>query len=272
MQNILEKVKVIYRDDLLFIVDKPSGLVVHGDGRTEEKSLVDWLESYCEENNINTDEQKNIGNKHTLDSGRYTHRWGILNRLDRETSGIILIAKKQNIFDKLQKDWQSNVEKKYIAILHGEINVKNLIEENKTIKIENENKYLIEEKLSRHKKDPRIWVLKSDEGSRITTRDAKTLCEVVKIVEVIGQKFTIVNFWPITGRTHQLRLHAKFLKHPILGDKKYSFGGIDNILNIDRENRLMLHAIYIKFLHPETREYIEIKTENPDFGEFKSML
>jgi 23S rRNA-/tRNA-specific pseudouridylate synthase len=170
-----------------------------------------------------------------------------------------MIAKKQDIFEKLQKDWHENVEKKYIAVLHGEL---------ETL----EKKFEINEPLSRHKKDPRIWVLKSDEGSRVTSRNAKTLCEVVKVVEVIGQKFTIVNFWPITGRTHQLRLHAKFLKHPILGDKKYSFGGIDNILNKDKENRLMLHAISINFIHPKTEKKMEIKTENPDFGEFKSVL
>jgi 23S rRNA pseudouridine1911/1915/1917 synthase len=259
MQNILEKVKVIYEDEGLIVIDKPSGLVVHSDGRTEEKSLIDWLENYCNENKIDTEEQKNIGNKHTLDSARYVDRWGILNRLDRETSGIIMIAKKQDIFEKLQKDWHENVEKKYIAVLHGEL---------ETL----EKKFEINEPLSRHKKDPRIWVLKSDEGSRVTSRNAKTLCEVVKVVEVIGQKFTIVNFWPITGRTHQLRLHAKFLKHPILGDKKYSFGGIDNILNKDKENRLMLHAISINFIHPKTEKKMEIKTENPDFGEFKSVL
>jgi 23S rRNA pseudouridine1911/1915/1917 synthase len=242
---MLDSVKILFEDENFLAIDKPSGLVIHSDGRTEENSLVDWLKEHFKIERI-LEQQKNIGNKHTLDSGRYEDRWGILNRLDRETSGIVFIAKKQDFFDEIQKKWKDQVVKKYIAILHGEINIQKLINEQKILKTENETFFKIIEPLSRHKKDPRIWVLKSDVGSRQTVREAETIFEIVKTVEVEGQKFTIVNFWPITGRTHQLRLHAKFLDNPILGDKKYSFGGINEVNDLDLKNRLMLHAIFME--------------------------
>jgi 23S rRNA pseudouridine1911/1915/1917 synthase len=281
---MLSKVKVVFEDEFLIAIDKPSGLVVHNDGRTEEESLVDWIKKYLGEN------QKNIGNKHTLDSGKYEDRWGILNRLDRETSGIILIAKDLENFEYLQENWRENVVKKYVAVLHGGVNVEGLLrdgkittspnlslfkERNRTA--ESVNIFKITEPLSRHKKDPRIWVLKSDEGSRQTTRDAETDFIIIKNIEIRSQeienqeiesqKFTIVNFWPVTGRTHQLRLHAKFLGNPILGDKKYSFGGIDNVEEIDRENRLMLHAESVEFIHPKTKEKIILESVF-DFKEY----
>jgi 23S rRNA-/tRNA-specific pseudouridylate synthase len=278
-ENILNQVKVIFEDEFLLAIDKPSGLVVHSDNRTEEKSFIDWLKEYLATEQI-LEKQKNIGKPHTLDSGRYEDRWGILNRLDRETSGIILIAKDEKTFEELNKNWREKVEKKYVAILHGEVDVEKLStlpnlslfkERNRTDG--NQNIFKITEPLSRHKKDPRIWVLKSDEGSRVTTREAETLFEILEQTtrsfasqnpsllsggesEPETKKFTLVNFWPLTGRTHQLRLHAKFLGNPILGDKKYSFGGIDNVEKIDLENRLMLHAKELTFIHPVSKKII----------------
>lgn len=250
----MEKVKIIFENENFIVVDKPSGLVVHSDGRTVEKTLVDFVEERFLElgGGVAATRQKNIGNPHTLDSGRYTARWGIVNRLDRETSGLILIAKNQETFLELQKLFlEKKIQKKYQALLWGEIDnneIQKLIDENKIFKIDGEEgKYLIKENLTRHKKDPRVWVLASDENARVTGRDAQTVFSIEKVVEVSGKKWTYVHFFPLTGRTHQLRLHAKHLGHPILGDKKYSFGGIDNVLTEDSNSRLMLNAESLTF-------------------------
>ena len=246
--NFLEKVKIIFEDEDFLAIDKPSGLVVHADGRTEEESLVDWVKSFSEKNNLNLE---NIGNPHTLDSGRYASRWGVVNRLDRETSGVILIAKTNTSFENLQKQFsERKIEKEYLAVCWGAAERRPLSGK-------------ITEPLSRHKKDPRIWVLQNEEGARNTGRDAETDYEIVKGKD----NFLLIKFWPKTGRTHQIRLHAKFLGTPILGDKKYGVGGIDNPKKEDLENRLMLHAKSLKFLHPTTGEEIIIESELPE--EFK---
>jgi 23S rRNA pseudouridine1911/1915/1917 synthase len=83
--------KIIFEDDKLLVLNKPAGLVVHSDGRTIEHSLVEWIEQHYPE-------LTDIGGLHTLDSGRYTSRHGIVHRLDRETSGVILVAKESDCF------------------------------------------------------------------------------------------------------------------------------------------------------------------------------
>jgi 23S rRNA-/tRNA-specific pseudouridylate synthase len=99
----------------------------------------------------------------------------------------------------------------------------------------------------------------SDNGARQTVRDAETEIEVIES----GEKYSLLRMFPKTGRTHQLRLHAKFIGHPIVGDKKYSFGGIDNVTEEDKNSRLMLHAKSLELLHPKTGEKIKIETAIP---------
>lgn len=264
--------KIVYSDEYFLAINKPSGLVVHSDGRTEEKTLVDWLKE-------NYSDLKNIGNPHTLDSERYTERWGMVNRLDRETSGIILIAKTQGVFENLQKQFLERVVmKEYIA--------KCWVDQKTPLP---PLKGGITEPISRHKKDPRIWVCGKNVGERLTTRDAETDYEVLTPGQSGGINTILLRMFPKTGRTHQLRLHARFLGMPIVGDKKYGINGItnehsttqiDSLLNflkspqpplkggssafeIDKNSRLMLHAKSLEFLHPKTLEKIKIETDLP---------
>lgn len=249
-EKVESEVKILFQNSNFLVVDKPAGLVVHADGRTSEPSLVDWIKLQVTEGKLQ-EGQENIGRPHTLDSGRYVQRWGIVNRLDRETSGLILIAKNTETFERLQEKFlKREIEKKYEATLWGEIGgeeIKNLLRDKKIFATEKENIYLINEGLTRHKKDPRVWVCESDESARKSVRGAQTLVEFIKVVDVNGKKFTTVNFFPLTGRTHQLRLHAKFLGHPILGDKKYSFGGVDNCWQEDKNILMNLCAVGLGF-------------------------
>lgn len=270
--------KIIFEDDFIIAVNKPGGLVVHGDGRTEEESLVDWLSVYV---GISRDKQEKIGNPHTLDSGRYFPRWGIVNRLDRDTSGIILIAKDQETFLNLQKQFlEKNVRKEYVALVWGNVDTKELISSGKIISSLNDlggnAKFKILEPISRHKKDPRIWVCGTGVGERLTKRDAETEIFFLTPVPYGGNKTTLLKLFPITGRTHQLRLHCRFIGHPIVGDKKYGINGIANehgtsqlqkvFEELDEKDgtRLMLHAKSLEFTHPSTKEKIKIETDTPE--------
>jgi 23S rRNA pseudouridine1911/1915/1917 synthase len=253
-----DKVKIIFEDENILAVDKPSGLVVHADGRTQEESLTGWLGKYFSQR----PQQENIGNPHTLDSGRYAARWGIVNRLDRDTSGIVLIAKDDKTFFDLQKQFMDrSVVKEYLAKVHGKVLIQTP-----------GGMYKISEPISRHKKDPRIWVCGSGVGERATKRDAETDFSVLSV----GEKYSQLRLIPKTGRTHQLRLHCRFLGHPIVGDKKYGVNGIanehgveqiknilDNMsqadLELDKDSRLMLHAKSLEFTHPKTGKILKIE-------------
>lgn len=276
------KVEIVYEDEYFWAIDKPSGLVVHSDGRTEELSLVNWLgehlngEGWTEEK---IEKQMDIGNPHTLDSGRYEKRWGIVNRLDRETSGLILIAKSEDAFVELQKQFLDRaILKEYVAILWGKLDLERLEKEGKLFK-QGENLYKISEPISRHKKDPRIWVCGTGVGERNTKRDAETLI-VIPTENNSDNNFTVLKLFPKTGRTHQLRLHSRFLGHPIVGDRKYGIEGIANehgtqqieeLLKVlgaedfeqDKNSRLMLHAKSLKLMHPHTNEILRIETKLP---------
>lgn len=210
----INEVKVIFENTDFMVVDKPQGLVVHGDGRTEEMSLVDFLIGHFGAEKVNLEVQKNIGNPHTLDSGRYVERWGIVNRLDRDTAGLILVAKNQNIFNELQKLFQEQkIVKEYEALVWGEVDLGDKPE------------IIVNEKLTRHKKDPRIWTcgFTSSEGGRQTGLEALTIVRKVKYLP--ERNWTLLSLTPKTGRTHQLRLHCRFLGHPIVGDDKYGLNG-----------------------------------------------
>jgi 23S rRNA pseudouridine1911/1915/1917 synthase len=290
-------VKIVFEDSLLLVLDKPTGLVVHSDGRTEEESVVSWLTSFWVgrmslfqklffKQQI-LEARGNVGNPHTLDSGRYEKRCGIVNRLDRDTSGLILIAKDEKTFSNLQKQFQENlVRKEYEAVVWGEVDLKKLIDENKISMVESSEEqvyvdkksnclYRVGEPISRHKKDPRIWVSGTNVGERATKRSAETFFE---IIHVLSDKKTALRFFPRTGRTHQLRLHSRFLDHPIVGDKKYGVSGIanehgtgqiQNTLRLigeqeeehDKNSRLLLHSKSLTFMHPNTNEVFRVASD-----------
>ena len=158
--------------------------------------------------------------------------------------------------------------------------------------------YKISEPISRHKKDPRIWVAGRGIGERLTKKDAETTFEVVKSPpsplfrkegeQNILENTTLLKLFPKTGRTHQLRLHCRFIGHPIVGDVKYGINGITNehgtqqidallplllmeglgVVKQDRESRLMLHSKSLEFIHPVTGEKIKIETELPNDFKF----
>lgn len=218
-------VPIIHEDADCFAVNKPAGLVVHADGRTKEPTLSDWvLQKFSQ--------LKDVGGMHTLDSERYAPRAGILHRLDRETSGVILIAKNNETFYFIQRQFlDHSVEKTYNAFAWG---------------VPEYAEGVIDLPIGRSRGDFRRWATGDD--ARGTLRKATTTYRVLKE----GGGFSFLELKPKTGRTHQLRVHLKAIGHPIICDKRYlparrsagQAGGSACALGFDR---LALHAHSLTF-------------------------
>ena len=216
---------VIFEDDSLLVLNKPAGWVVN-DAETVKHNLVvqRWLTDHY---NFET-----IGDRE--------FRCGIVHRLDKETSGILLIAKTKDAFYELQRQFRERiVEKTYLALVHGEV-------------IPKEGKIEAEVGRLPWRRD-RFGVLPGG-------RDSLTYYKVVSIYDIQNTKYSLVEFYPKTGRTHQIRIHAKYIGHPLVSDDFYAGR---KTARKDRKwcPRLFLHAKGINFLHPVTKKELKFESE-----------
>ena len=210
------KMEILYEDKNLLAVNKPSGLVVHADGRTKEPTLTDWVkEKYPK--------LEAVGEPLKIGTGETIKRWGIVHRIDRETSGIVLVAKNQKTYDYIKKQFLArDLEKFYQAVVYGDVRY---------------DEGIINLPLGRHKKD-----FRKRATGKVVRGETK---EAVTYYKVVARKngLSLVEANPKTGRTHQLRVHFADIGHPILGDKLYSVYK-KTPLEI---GRLALHAYSIEF-------------------------
>jgi len=220
---------VIYEDEYVLVLNKPSGLVVHGDGRTNEETLVDWiLEHYPE--------TEGVGEPLVLANGTVVDRPGVVHRLDRETSGVIVIAKTQESFLNLKEQFKNRkVEKIYNAFVYGHF-------PSTDVQGGKEKEGIINRPIGRSASDFRKW--SAQRGARGELREAITEYKVLKEEVAEEQKISFLEIKPKTGRTHQIRVHMKAINHPVICDKLYAPKSLC-LLGFDR---LALHARNISFL------------------------
>ena len=228
--------EIIFENEYLLAINKPSGLVVHSDGKTEEKTLCDWLLEIHPE-------MKDVGEPMTLQNGTIIYRPGIVHRLDRDTSGVMVVAKSQNSFLYLKKQFQERETKKiYSAIVWGIIK---------------EDKGKIERPIGRSRSDFRKW--SAERHARGEMREAVTEYKVLGRIEteeniphVIPQNFTYIEASPKTGRTHQIRVHFKAINHPVVNDPLYA----ENHPHALGFKRLALHSRRIEIEDLAGRKHI----------------
>ncbi len=191
---------ILHEDDNYIVFNKPAGLVVHPDGKTDEKTLVDWLIK-------NRPEMAEVGEPLILKTGEKILRPGIVHRLDKDTSGVMVVAKNQKAFEDLKDKFKEReVEKKYHAFVYGTLP---------------EDYDTINRPIGRSKKDFRKW--SAQRGARGEMREAVTNYEVIqKGEDSNGAKVTFVEVQPKTGRTHQIRVHFKAIHHPVISDALYA--------------------------------------------------
>jgi 23S rRNA pseudouridine1911/1915/1917 synthase len=237
---------IIYEDKDLIVINKPPGLVVHGDGKSPEKTLVDFLlEAYPKIKNVGEEMVVTIGKEQVV-----IPRPGIVHRLDRDTSGAMVVAKNKKTFEHLKEAFKNHeVKKTYHAFLFGSLK---------------EDTGSINEPIGRSRSDVRKW--STGKSARGELREAETSYEVLSrmgVTEVKGSTeegtYTYIKATPRTGRTHQLRVHFKYLNHPIIADSIYA-PGRKNKLGF---KRLALHARTLVFLLPNGKE-ITVEAPFPD--------
>lgn len=189
------EIPILFEDDDVLVVNKPSGLVVHPDGKTDESTLVDWLLEHYPD-------IAGVGEPLRLSNGGIIDRPGIVHRLDRETSGALIVAKNQSAFEYLKAQFQNReVEKTYRAFLYGVLK---------------DEHGVIDRPIGKSAKDFRLR--SAQRGARGLLREALTEYRVLKR----GKEVTYVEARPKTGRTHQLRAHFKAIHHPVVCDRLYA--------------------------------------------------
>jgi 23S rRNA pseudouridine1911/1915/1917 synthase len=221
--------KIIFQDEVILILDKPSGWIVNNAGTTGSQPVIQsWLD-------------KNFDYSLVKNSD---YRSGIVHRLDKETSGLLLVAKTKEAFSVLQQEFKDReVKKTYTTLVHGKVEPK---EGN------------IEVPVGRlpWRRD-RFGILP---GGRESQTKYKVLSIWYKESKNNKEYFSLVEAFPKTGRTHQIRIHFKYLNHPVVSDEFYA--GRKTARN-DRLwcPRLFLHASRISFIHPGKNSLIEFKSD-----------
>lgn len=210
---------IVYEDEDLIVINKPKGLVVHPAAGNYDNTLVNALLYHCKElSDIN---------------GYY--RPGIVHRIDKDTSGLLVCAKNNAAHAVLSAQLQDKTcFRKYYAIVNGIID---------------NNEGIINAPIGRSSKDR--------QKMEVTDKNSKEAITEFKVLQRLSST-CLVECELKTGRTHQIRVHMAFIKHPVLNDPKYSKKTID-------ETGQYLHAYYLSFIHPKTNERMEFVTDMPEY-------
>jgi len=228
------KLDIIFEDNSFFILNKPSGWIVNSAVTTKDQPVIQsWLKSSYEYEISKNDELRS----------------GIVHRTDKETSGLLIVAKTEIAFRELQRQFKEReVTKTYIALVHGKVSP---------------DKGVIEVPVGR------LPWRRDRFGIVAGGRDSKTTYEVIDIYKKDKDLYSLVDCFPKTGRTHQIRIHMKHINHVIVGD--YFYAGRKTSKK-DREwcPRLFLHANKISFTHPTLKKKVEFELNLP--SDLKNVL
>jgi len=224
LYNEAMNIEVIYEDNDVAVINKPAGLVVHADGKREQNTVRDWfVENYP--GSIGVGEEPI-----TTREGVEIHRDGIVHRLDKDTSGAMILCKTQEAYNHMKLQFQERtVQKTYTAIVYGSPSFDTKI---------------VSQPIGRSKTFAKWSAI--PKAVRGTLRDAITHVRVVER----GENFSLVEAKPKTGRTHQIRVHLQYLNYPIVADFLYAgkrFHPEDEATTLGMK-RQALHAAKISFL------------------------
>ena len=217
----MDEIKILFEDENILAIQKPAGLIVHPDGKADVPSVVDFLlEKFPE--------IKDVGEPMILSSGEAILRPGIVHRIDKETSGVLLVAKTAVAYEHLKNQFQERkIRKTYHTFVYGPLR---------------EERGIINKPIGRSSGGIRRWAVS---GIRGEAREATTKYKVIKETP----EASFLEVWPLTGRTHQIRAHFRGIRHPIVGDDLYG-----SKIGAKLAPRSMLHALSLAVSIPEKGE------------------
>lgn len=217
---------IVYEDDDLAIINKPQGMVVHPAPGSYNHTLVNALLFHFE----------------NLSSGGENFRPGIVHRIDKDTSGLLVVAKNDEAHANLAKQIAEHTcFRHYLALLDGNLK---------------EDKGTVDTFIGRSTADRKVMEVKTDSGKRAITH--------YSVIERF-KDYCLVEFVLETGRTHQIRVHSKYLGHPIVGD--FTYGKKSNKFGLSGQ---LLHAYKLELTHPKTNKRLCFECELPSY--FKNIL
>jgi len=235
---------IVFEDESLAVINKPAGMVVHPGAGVQSGTLANaiafhFAESFAAQNQADPD---NL-------------RIGIVHRLDKDTSGLIVVAKTDEMHEALSEQFRERmVYKSYVALVHGATD---------------ENRGKVDAPIGRNKHN-RLRMKVATHG-----RSALSLWKVRKRYD----KFTLLDVEIKTGRTHQIRVHMGYINHPVVGDEIYNEGRDNTVMDHTARNgiasmrRFFLHAEKLSFTHPTTNDSLEFTQELPtELKEFLDLL
>ena len=234
---------IVYEDEFLAVINKPAGMVVHPGAGVQSGTLANAIAFHF---------MSEPGAVATGSVGNTSNRIGIVHRLDKDTSGLIVVAKNDEIHEALSEQFRERqVYKSYIALIHG---------------APDRDLGTVDAPIGRNKHN-RLRMKVASHG-----RTAISLWKVRKRYS----KFTLLDVEIKTGRTHQIRVHMGYINHPVVGDEIYNEGRDNTVADIHVRNaintmrRFFLHAEKLSFTHPKTQERMEFTQELP--AELKQFL
>lgn len=201
---MLMEIAVLYEDESVLVINKPAGLITHSDGRTKELSVAEWVLAR------HPDIQE-VGEPWTSPQGEIILRPGIVHRLDRGTSGVMILAKTREAYAFLKQQFEDrSTEKKYRAFVYGH---------------PTKNSGVIEAEIVRIRSIPPRWGVArtgEDRKHRAAITDWRVLSRGAD--SETGENVSYLEACPKTGRTHQIRVHLKHIGHPVICDPLYAKG------------------------------------------------
>ena len=215
------KLDIVYEDDYLLVVNKPSGMVVHPAVGNTSGTLVNGLMYHCNNN---------------LSSVNGSVRPGIVHRIDKDTSGLLVVAKNDEVHNHLAKQiGEKSVVRKYVSLVNGVIN---------------EDTATIDAPIGRD--------VNNRKKQAVTDINSKEAITHFRVLERLNNA-TLIECKLETGRTHQIRVHLSYIGHSVVNDPTYGKRKMD-----DNAFGQMLHAKTLGFIHPVTNKYMEFNAEVPD--------